>query len=183
MLRVKPLVKHTITSTHPAWQIFLAPYSTFAVKLTEIEPDKDIAALSPNALPFHAAMSNEELVDILDVTSAESNVNIDSRLAAVLEEMENAKRLTSLTQVAKKHNLSASRLRVIAHEQIGVPLSMLIVFRKSVKAVKALSSGATLSEAAHAGGFCDQAHFTRTVRQLYGTTPSTTVDAFAYEKE
>lgn len=39
-------------------------------------------------------------------------------------------------------------------------------------ALASLSTGATLTEAAHAAGFADAAHLTRTVRRMMGDAPS-----------
>lgn len=179
---IRPLIEHKISCASPVWQIYVSPYSSFAVRLYELAGDSGISAVPPKVLPFDYEMSKEEIFSILDTAIAESNNKIDSRLASILEELELAGPQACLTEIAQKYELSPSRLRTIAKEQIGVPLSMLIVFRKSVKAMKALSLGSSLSEAAHAGGFSDQAHFTRTTRQMFGTTPSSALAAFDYEK-
>lgn len=127
-------------------------------------------------------MPDQEVFDILDRVMIESNHEIDPRLAAVLKDLDNAGPKESLAQIAKQHDLSSSRLRVIAKEQIGVSLSAILVWQKLIKSMKALSVGSTLSEAAQIGGFSDQAHFTRTIRTMFGTTPSNTLPAFHYEK-
>lgn len=179
---IKPLTEHTIVSSSPIWQVYLAPYSNYALSLYKFTNDSDISILPEGALPFHDGMPAEEILDTLDKAISQSCLNIDTRLISVLDDLEIAGGQASLTEIAARYNISPSRLRTIAKEQIGVPLSMLIVFRKTVKAMNVLSLGATLSEAAHAGGFSDQAHFTRTTRKMFGTTPSAAAQAFDYEK-
>lgn len=180
---IKPLVEHKLQGPSPAWSIYLAPYSSLALSLNKYIGSAGIAALPEAALPFNCSMPDEEIFNILDMKMNESNSDIDPRLASVLNELSPlSPTQDSLIEVAKRHGLSTSRLRVIAKEQIGVPLSMLLVWQKSVKSLKAYSAGSSLSEAAHLGGFSDQAHFTRTVRKMFGITPSKSTQAFDYKK-
>jgi AraC-like DNA-binding protein len=50
-------------------------------------------------------------------------------------------------------------------------LSQWLLWRKLEQAALAISTGASLAEAAHAGGFADQPHFSRTMRRMFGLTP------------
>jgi AraC-like DNA-binding protein len=53
----------------------------------------------------------------------------------------------------------------------GVPPSKLLQWLQLLGAAKALEASASLADAAAAGGFSDQAHFTRRLRQWFGVTP------------
>lgn len=183
ILLIKPMVEHFVeASSTTAYHIFLAPHSSFAENLGKHLGDFGVSKLPANVLPFNAGMPNEEVFDILDKLMAESNENIDPRLAAALDDLENSPSKTTLVDVAKRCDLSPSRLRVLAKEQIGISLSTLHVWRKAVKSMQMLSSGCTLSEAAQAGGFSDQAHFNRTVRKMFGITPSGSTRALDCQK-
>ena len=175
---INPLVEHTfLKNSDPVLHIYLAPYSTFAKSLDQFANDSGVSKLPPHALPFHSEMSEQEIIASLDQIMMESNLNIDPRLAAALEDLDTA---NSLAEIAERCDLSPSRLRVIAKKEVGVSLETILVWRKLVNSIKVLSSGATLSEAAQAGGFSDQAHFTRTMRSMFGITPSDSTQALHY---
>ncbi len=170
---VKPMVMHSVVQTSCITRhIFLAPYSSFAATLFKQLDDEDIVELPSEALPFHSAMTDSEICMILDDLVGGINPNIDPRLSAMLSDLSKAPIKSTLTEIAANYNLSPSRLRTLAKEQIGVSLSNLLLFRKLVKSLELLASGSILSEAAQVGGFSDQAHFSRTMRKMFGITPS-----------
>jgi AraC-like DNA-binding protein len=92
---------------------------------------------------------------------------IDSRLAFVIEGLSAADRLDVL---ACEAGVSPSRLRSLAHEEIGVPLTQLRLWSRLARAIAWLPYAPTAAAAA-AAGFADQAHFTRTARRFLGRTP------------
>jgi len=93
--------------------------------------------------------------------------SIDSRLAFVVEGLPAADRLDVL---AAEVGISPSRLRSLAHEEIGVPLTQLRLWSRLARAIAWLPY-ATMAAAAAAAGFADQAHFARTARRFLGRTP------------
>jgi AraC-like DNA-binding protein len=93
---------------------------------------------------------------------------IDSRLAYVVKGFPAAARLDAL---ADEVGISPSRLRSIAHEEIGVPLTQLRLWSRLARAILWLPYKPTAAAAAAAAGFADQAHFTRTARRFLGRTP------------
>jgi AraC-like DNA-binding protein len=92
---------------------------------------------------------------------------LDSRLAFAIEALPRADRLEAL---AIEVGISPSRLRALAYENIGVPLTQLRLWSRLARAI-ALVPHATTAVAATAAGFADQAHFTRTARRFLGRTP------------
>lgn len=78
----------------------------------------------------------------------------------------------SLEQVADVACLSPSRFRHLFVEETGMALRAYILWRRFLRVWDMLTSGATLSAAAHAAGFADAAHLTRTSRQVFGFPPS-----------
>ena len=173
VILIKPMIEHFVAMTSSvACHIFLAPQAAFAKKLDQFGGDDGISKLMPNVLPFNSQMDDELLFKTMDKLTQTSNPNIDHRLATVLEDLDRAPSKANLVDMAARCDLSSSRLRTIAKQQLGVSLSALIVWRKLVKSMEVLASGSTLSEAAQAGGFSDQAHFSRTTRKMFGITPS-----------
>lgn len=181
VLLVRPMVEHQVVmSPSLACHFFLAPQSAFAKRLDQSASEDEILKLRPEELPFHSDMANDEIFAILDDVMAESNAKLDPRLAQVLEYLNEAPLHSSIADLAARCNLSPSRLRALAKKQIGVSLSTLFLWRKLIKSMEVLTLGSTLSEAAQAGGFSDQAHFTRTMRKMFGITPSNSTYALSY---
>ena len=179
---IKPMVDHKfLMDTGEALHLFLAPYSDFADKLGDLVGDAEIAQLPVDALPFSHKTSNKQIFRILDDVMLKISTKIDSRLATALDDVEESVPSVSLVEIANRCDISPSRLRVIAKQELGVSLSALLVWRKLVNAMKILSSGSSLSEAASEGGFSDQAHFTRTMRRVFGITPADSMKALNYE--
>ncbi|AEI64735.1 helix-turn-helix domain-containing protein [Corallococcus macrosporus] len=79
---------------------------------------------------------------------------------------------TSLEALAQVAGLSPSRLMHTFTESVGVPLRPYLLWLRLQRAAGAIAAGRTLGEAAHAAGFSDAAHLTRTFRRMFGTTPS-----------
>ena len=78
----------------------------------------------------------------------------------------------TLERVASEACLSPSRFRHVFVEATGMPLRPYILWRRFVHIWELLSAGASLSTAAHAAGFADAAHLTRTSRSMFGIPPS-----------
>jgi AraC-like DNA-binding protein len=78
----------------------------------------------------------------------------------------------TLEQVASVAFLSPSRFRHLFVEQTGMGLREYILWRRFVKVWELRMQGASLSVAAHAAGFADSAHLSRTSRAMFGIPPS-----------
>ena len=78
----------------------------------------------------------------------------------------------TLEEVAGEACLSPSRFRHLFVEQTGTGLRPYILWRRFVRVWELLMGGATLSAAAHAAGFADAAHLSRTARSMFGFPPS-----------
>lgn len=79
---------------------------------------------------------------------------------------------TSLESLADAVGLSPGRLMHAFTESIGVPLRPYLQWLKLQRAAGAIVSGMSLSAAAHAAGFADAAHMSRTFKKTLGTAPS-----------
>ena len=78
----------------------------------------------------------------------------------------------TLKQVAAVACLSPSRFRHLFAEQTGMGLRQYILWRRFVSIWEHKMNGASLSTAAHAAGFADSAHLSRTSRRMFGIPPS-----------
>ncbi|WP_306818562.1 AraC family transcriptional regulator [Archangium lipolyticum] len=79
---------------------------------------------------------------------------------------------TSLPALASQVGLSPGRLMHAFTESIGLPLRPYLAWLRLQRAAAAIVSGMSLGEAAHAAGFSDAAHMTRTFRRMLGLPPS-----------
>jgi AraC family transcriptional regulator len=78
----------------------------------------------------------------------------------------------TLDDVADVACLSPSRFRHLFVEQTGMALRPYILWRRFLRVWELLMAGESLSSAAHAAGFADAAHLTRTSRSTFGFPPS-----------
>jgi AraC-like DNA-binding protein len=78
----------------------------------------------------------------------------------------------TLEEVAAAAYLSPSRFRHLFVEQTGMALRPYILWRRFLRVWALVTSGASLSAAAHEAGFADAAHLTRTSRRMFGFPPS-----------
>ena len=153
--------------------LYLSPRISFTLDLINLVGDSDVHILqNSKQLPIDLMSSRDDIIEALDKLDKVSIERLDHRLLAVLEYLNQNLDNPSILNAAKQSGLSRSRVRTLAREQIGVPLSTWVTWRKLIKANKALSHGANLSEAALAGHFSDQAHFNRTMKRMFGVTPT-----------
>lgn len=78
-----------------------------------------------------------------------------------------------LETVAAQVGLSASRLRHLFTEQLGLPFTACVRWARLQTAMTVVRDGGTLTTTAHAAGFADSAHLTRVFRAMFGLAPST----------
>jgi AraC family transcriptional regulator len=98
---------------------------------------------------------------------------LDSRVTTVLETIRASDDLRmSLDQAADKACLSSTRFAHLFKDQVGLPYSRYMLWRKMTRAMVAIASEGTIAAAAHAADFADAAHLTRTFYQMVGMAPS-----------
>lgn len=98
---------------------------------------------------------------------------VDSRVTKVLDAIRAADELRmSLDRAADIACLSPTRFAHLFKEQVGLPFSRYLLWRKLTRAMVAIGSERTLAAAAHAADFADAAHLTRTFHQMVGMAPS-----------
>jgi AraC family transcriptional regulator len=97
----------------------------------------------------------------------------DPRVLAAIEHIrQRVNQPVALAEVAKAANLSPSRFRHLFVEETGMPLRTYVLWRRLLHVWTLLMQGETLSMAAHAAGFADSAHLSRTARTMFGLPPS-----------
>ena len=78
----------------------------------------------------------------------------------------------SLEEIAAHIQLSPGRLTHLFKQEVGVPIRRYALWLRTRQAVQSLIDHPTnLTQAAHEANFADQAHFSRTFREMFGLTP------------
>ncbi|MGH1338437.1 MAG: helix-turn-helix domain-containing protein [Aureispira sp.] len=67
--------------------------------------------------------------------------------------------------------LSISRIRHLFKAQVGISIQRYLLWVKVKKAFVQLTKGESLSQAAYTAGFADQAHMSRTIKDMFGLSP------------
>jgi AraC family transcriptional regulator len=135
--------------------------------------DSDAA---PGALDGRRA--REIALAILEATGARCTAPspIDPRVQQVLALLGAAAgKKAPLGELAAAVGLSEGRLGHLFREQTGLPVRRYLLWLRLGDAVGALAGGSSLTEAAHAAGFADSAHLSRTFRRMFGVAPSEVV--------
>ncbi|HYD75587.1 AraC family transcriptional regulator [Ramlibacter sp.] len=110
---------------------------------------------------------------VRDLSGAAPREPSDPRVLAAIEYVrQRVDETVSLPEVAKAANLSPERFRHLFVEETGMPLRTYVLWRRLLHVWTLLMSGETLSAAAHAAGFADSAHLSRTARTMFGLPPS-----------
>lgn len=98
---------------------------------------------------------------------------VDPRVTTVLGAIRASDDLRmSLDTAASMAFLSPTRFAHVFKEQVGLPFSRYMLWRKMTRAMVAIASERTIAAAAHAADFADAAHLTRTFYQMVGMAPS-----------
>jgi AraC-like DNA-binding protein len=120
-----------------------------------------------------AAELVDSLVERLAPPDAPPPPPIDARVARAREVLEGAPdRRAPLAEVAAAVALSPSRLAHLFRAEVGLPPRRYLLWLRLRDAIGELASGASITDAAHAAGFADGPHFTRTFRRMLGFTPA-----------
>lgn len=115
--------------------------------VTSTEPDSIAAALQAQA-------RSSELDPRVQRALAEVDVLLSGKVSAAA--------------VADAASLSLSQLERLFSAQLGLPVRRLVLWRRLRLAIRLILVGSSLTSAAHGAGFADAAHFSRTMRSLFG---------------
>jgi AraC-like DNA-binding protein len=148
--------------------------------LAELEIGSVTPALAPLQATFDAGLDADHLLRAGDEALAalmphEEPALPDPRVRRILEQAAaNLDQPLDRVAAAAGVYLSPSRLRHLFVEQTGLAFKTYVLWLRLVRALQVYSQGRNLTEAAHAAGFADSAHFSRVFRRTFGL-PATTL--------
>jgi AraC family transcriptional regulator len=168
MLFVDPESSQGMWLRHEIEQgIAVVPETRLASPVTELRKfvEQPMESLAVDALIRHC-------VDALSPGAPPAR-QMDQRIATVLDAIRARDDLRmSLEDAADLAFLSPSRFAHLFKDQLGLPFSRYMLWRKLTRAMVAIASERTIAAAAHAADFADAAHLTRTCYQMVGMAPS-----------
>lgn len=98
---------------------------------------------------------------------------LDPRVRAALDLFETLPgRSAPVASIAAAVSLSPGRFAHLFREQTGLAVRRYLLWLRLRDAIEEVAGGSSLTEAAHAAGFSDAAHLTRTFRRMFGVAPS-----------
>ena len=125
--------------------------------------------------PFHETDAGDLIRRCVHALSAgpPRAPRLDERVVKVLDSIRGSDDLRiSLERAAETAFLSPSRFAHLFKEQMGLPFSRYMLWRKLTRAMVLIASERTIAAAAHAADFADAAHLTRTFYQMVGMAPT-----------
>lgn len=169
---IRPGVTHMIAGDGDVGLIYIEPQAPLAFAIldrigaedVEDLPEEVLTALDPAGTPAG-------WLTALTASLPTPSRQLDPRVKEVLGWLARYPVPNAIALSAKRCGLSESHLRALARRELGLPLSTWLVWRKLECASRKLAEGASLADAALAGGFSDQAHCARTMRRMFGVTP------------
>lgn len=166
--------------------VFLEPESEVGTALAALVPgpfraisneERDALALGAEPLRImgpEGSAWTRRVIEVLGVKDFPPPRPIHPRVRKVLRLLRDlpSEGDDSLPALAAKVGLSPGRLMHAFTESIGLPWRPYLAWLRLQRAAAAILAGMPLVEAAHAAGFSDAAHMTRTFRRMLGMPPS-----------
>lgn len=126
-------------------------------------------AFSLDSLRAALDQAGPDLEGLAACLRAATRQALDPRVAKALQAVDQllAEKISAAT-LARTACLSLSQLERLFGEQVGLSVRRLVLWRRMRLALTLAMAGEPLTHAAHAAGFADAAHFSRTVRSTFG---------------
>ncbi len=173
-------IEHRLIATRHL-SLFFDPTSTLANALCEhLKDAQSIQALPPRIADFfqtllHSESSIQNLYqDCLGFFKHHRVIKKrDPRLPLILQTIrqEVGTSYSKRKELAQQIALSDSRFSHWFREQTGMPLRSYRKWLRLIVALEMILNGSSAINAAHAAGFSDQAHFSRSFLAMFGVSP------------
>lgn len=96
---------------------------------------------------------------------------LDKRIARAIDMLrERLADAVTMSEIAEGVHLSPERFRHLFLQETGIRFRPYVLWLRLEVAVALYGSGSRLTDASHAAGFADSAHFSRTFKRMFGVT-------------
>lgn len=183
IILIAPDVPHAIGPTGRIALLFVEPESSVGAGLRRLLQGKPVARLPelpenegelariwdrPRASDAALVQLGRSLLDGV-LGRVERDHGFDLRIGRVLAQLDrDGQSDLTAAEAASVACLSESRFSHLFVEQVGLPFRTFLLWRRLMRSVEQVAAGQSLTEAAHAAGFADSAHFSRTFQRMFG---------------
>ncbi|MDD1151555.1 helix-turn-helix domain-containing protein [Pseudomonas sp. TNT2022 ID357] len=155
-LLIQALRRHAIIQAPDrAFTVFAEP-----LRITAQDLQLSVSRVEPSLPGLEAALRSCPRQPIADRRVARALLALDAALEGKV----------AATQLAAQAHLSLSQLERLFARDVGLPIRRLVLWRRLRLAMALLLEGQAMALAAHGAGFADTAHFSRTLKALFGVT-------------
>jgi AraC-like DNA-binding protein len=180
LLLISPDIPHAHPAFGPAAMLFLEPENIEWARFSDCGNGGPVPLSFDHRLRSFAscaaagdAVAAQSLVDHLIGKSVSYIPGFDPVVCQACEHIrEHLNESIKLADLARAVHRSPSRLAHRFREATGVPPRRFILWCRLRAAAEKAMRGWSLTEAAHAAGFADSAHLSRTFRSMFGIAPS-----------
>lgn len=171
--------------------VFVEPESVAGQALAQLARGNGIAAIPSAAADalgarlrecFIGGASREALADAAAsviramVSGQEPKPSVDPRVLRSLAHISaQLNRTVRLDDIAESVHLSPGRFRHLFVQETGLSFRAYVLWQRMQRAVERIAAGDSLTAAAHASGFSDSAHLSRTFRRMFGIAPASLI--------
>jgi AraC-like DNA-binding protein len=135
----------------------------------------DLASHYQSACDAIAEGSSAKLTELvstmLNRPTTPHHGSLDRRIQSFVDSVERARIPPPTALAASQLHLSSSRFAHLFSDGCGISYRAFVKWKKLRAALSSFAGGGNLTSAAHAGGFSDSAHFSRTFSDMFGTSP------------
>ncbi len=172
-LLVRPGVPHRLAPIGKVLIAFLEPQTPEAALVNAHAGDGGVTALPAAILSL--IDPDAPIASCLAPLSAAvpARTVAEARIQEALAFLAEDQGPRAVARAAETAGVSAPRLRALAKDHLGVPMTTWLAWRRLERAGQALSTGASLADAAYEAVFADQAHLSREMRKVFGVTLAT----------
>ena len=133
---------------------------------SDLSPLRDYFERRPDAIDMRGDMQ-----EVVAFGRRRARGSMDARIARAVTALQDGTPV-GLSVAAAAAGLSPSRFQHLFTREVGVPFRRYRGWQRLRAAIREAAQGTSLTAAAHAAGFADQAHFSRAFRAAFGAPPS-----------
>ncbi len=170
---VRADLPHQIIEGSPSATLLFVDGDTPSSRIEPLPPPQAISPLAADPQGWShrsATLAAESMLSAIGAP-ATSRPASSAEVDAAIHHLDDDLAVTA-ADLARRVGLSSSELSRQFSRQVGIPFRSYRRWRRLVLAVECLAKGSNLTDSAHAAGFSDSAHLTRTFRAMFGIAPS-----------